>query len=104
MASVPAPRAWCAPLTLLRAAALVGKLPLKEDLSVQPAVRIGDATAADAPTDMVRKTTSGDEVYSLKELLFALQNAHLEHSAYFLACVTQRISPSSSSTSASSSR
>ena len=83
-----------APLALLRAAALIGKLPLKEDLSVQPAVRVGDATyATDAPTDMVRKTTSGDEVYTLKELLFALQNAHLEHSAYFLACVTQRIKP-----------
>ena len=83
-----------APLALLRAAALIGKLPLKEDLSVQSAgphrrrdVRHRRADGHGAEDDV------GDEVYTLKELLFALQNAHLEHSAYFLACVTQRIKP-----------
>ena len=37
---------WGGCCARLRAAALIGKLPLTEDLSVQPAVRGGDATYA----------------------------------------------------------
>lgn len=89
------------PLSLLRESTISNKQVVLLDASNEPVTNISEAKsikfneeaifARDAPTNFKKTTASDSETYTLETLIFLVQNAQLDNSAYFKECRTRQI-------------
>ncbi|GAA5813941.1 hypothetical protein MFLAVUS_007431 [Mucor flavus] len=89
------------PLSLLRESTISNKQVVLLDASNEPVTNISEAKsikfndeaifARDTPTNFKKTTASDSETYTLETLIFLVQNAQLDNSAYFKECRTRQI-------------
>lgn len=89
------------PLSLLREFTINNKPVVLLDANDAPVTNISDAKKIkfnqdsifprDTPTNFKKTTAAENETYGLETLIFLVQNAQLDNSAYFKECHTRRI-------------
>lgn len=89
------------PLSLLRESTISNKPVILLNAANEPVTSISDAKSIkfndeaifprDTPTNFKKTTASDSETYTLETLIFLVQNAHLDNSAYFKECRTRQI-------------